>query len=446
MSTPSGKPVDPFDPSGVSHETHECAGVERHPVENDHGPLQSPYVPKKARAQPAGEQDFAIREDSAPLAPLRASEGLREHSERRAVDVHESYLFSHDALGAPCAPGRPPFDEQDGRNHSTRKAFEEIVPEQYTVDLHPVASIQPDHAGNSPHQEQPAAAASCDEIVRDLKRLAASVRWVQRAEAAARLPRAAQLPPVPGLAPVDARGRGEMFDNGFWSPRSLELERLVPPSAMRSRRGTLRGLLIILIVSIFAAPVAYYLSAGGWGPTPKPPLGPQIASFDSKFITPPLRSSSHEDSRTIIAQDDAGTPAEGEISSERSKLSPTAKSFASETVATLRPGTAGVQAPPSSTAVRALDPEEIKLLMKQGKQFIAAGDVVTARLPFQRAAEAGDADAAVALGATYDPTVLAKLGAVGISADVAKARSWYQKAEKFGSPEARWRLDSIADR
>ena len=104
------------------------------------------------------------------------------------------------------------------------------------------------------------------------------------------------------------------------------------------------------------------------------------------------------------------------------------------------------QNPPLSPPVRPLDVEQTKLLMKQGEQFIAAGDVVTARIAFQRAAEAGDAKAAVALGATYDPTALAKLGVVGISADVAKARSWYQRAEKWGSPEASRRLEVLADR
>jgi TPR repeat protein len=93
-----------------------------------------------------------------------------------------------------------------------------------------------------------------------------------------------------------------------------------------------------------------------------------------------------------------------------------------------------------------LDPEVIKLLMKQGEQFIAAGDVVAARTIFQRAVEAGDANAAMALGATYDPTVLAKLGVVGMSADVEKARRWYQKAENLGSPDARGRLDVLAGR
>jgi TPR repeat protein len=93
-----------------------------------------------------------------------------------------------------------------------------------------------------------------------------------------------------------------------------------------------------------------------------------------------------------------------------------------------------------------LKAEQIRLLVKQGEQFVAAGDVITARIAFQRAAEAGDAQAAVALGATYDPTVLAKLGVVGISADIAKARGWYEKAEKLGSPDAKRRLELLADR
>jgi hypothetical protein len=411
MSTPSGKSLNLIDPSASeSHETHEWVGAEQHPVENDYGPLQSPYAPEKARAQPTVEQDFAIGEEAVAPAGPRATEGLRENLEWRAV---EAYSFSHDT-GAPRI-----------------------------------------HAGNNFHEEQPAPAASCHEMARDLKRLAASVRWVQREEVTARIPRAAQPRSVSGFAPIDARGRGygKMFDNGF-SSRSLEPEGRVPPPAMRLRRDTLHGPLIILIVStsifmvsIFTAPIAHYFSVGGWSPTSKPPPGPQMASFDSKFITVPLRSSSQESSRTIIARDDdPGTLAEGEISYERSKLSSAAKSFARAAVATLPPGTLGAQDPPLSTAVRALNPDEIMLLMKQGEQFIAAGDVLAARISFQRAAEAGDAAAAVALGATYDPTVLATLGVVGMSADVAKARRWYEKAKKLGSPEARWRLESDGGR
>jgi hypothetical protein len=249
---------------------------------------------------------------------------------------------------------------------------------------------------------------------------------------------------------------------------------------MRSRlRGPFTTIkVILLIASIFAVPVAYYFWAGGWDPISKPP--PEMMSFASKFSALPPQPSNQEE--TIIDRDDdTGPPAKGEMTSDRLKLrskfsmpppqplsqeemttsqdnnagTPTREAMSSdrpksqqvakagETVAVLQPGT---QEPSLSMAVRALDPKEIKLLVEQGERFIATGDLVTARIVFQRAAEAGDANAAVALGATYDPTMLAKLGVVGFSADVAKARSWYQKAEKLGSPEARRRLDILADR
>jgi TPR repeat protein len=84
--------------------------------------------------------------------------------------------------------------------------------------------------------------------------------------------------------------------------------------------------------------------------------------------------------------------------------------------------------------------------MKQGEQFMAAGDVVSARLAYERAAEAGEATAAMALGATFDPFVLAKLGVQGIAADIDKARHWYQKAIALGSSEAPRRLELLAKR
>jgi len=103
-------------------------------------------------------------------------------------------------------------------------------------------------------------------------------------------------------------------------------------------------------------------------------------------------------------------------------------------------------APAPTAASRALDSAEIDILLKQGQQFVAAGDFVTARLVFQRAAEAGNAAAALALGATFDPIVLSRLGVRGVDADVGKARVWYQKAKEFGAPDADRRLSTLANR
>jgi TPR repeat protein len=95
---------------------------------------------------------------------------------------------------------------------------------------------------------------------------------------------------------------------------------------------------------------------------------------------------------------------------------------------------------------RILGQAEIDLLVKQGQQFVADGDFATARLLFQRAAEAGNAFAALALGTSYDPVVLSSLGVRGFDADVNKARAWYEKAKELGEPEATNRLDVLARR
>jgi TPR repeat protein len=102
----------------------------------------------------------------------------------------------------------------------------------------------------------------------------------------------------------------------------------------------------------------------------------------------------------------------------------------------VKPDDPSIRAPSPKPAVRALDGETITLLIKQGEQLAEAGDLAAARTMFQRAAEADDAAAAIALGATYDPTVLARMGAVGIDGDVMKARFWYQRAVSLGSTEA----------
>jgi hypothetical protein len=112
-------------------------------------------------------------------------------------------------------------------------------------------------------------------------------------------------------------------------------------------------------------------------------------------------------------------------------------------IKTAPPATAlQVSAPPAS-ATR-IDDEEIATLLARGRTYLANGDVSAARLAFRRAAESGDAQAALALGGTYDPLVLKSLGAIGVAADPIQARGWYQKAAELGSRDAPQRLDELA--
>jgi TPR repeat protein len=100
----------------------------------------------------------------------------------------------------------------------------------------------------------------------------------------------------------------------------------------------------------------------------------------------------------------------------------------------------------SEKPVRYLGPDEIKILLNQGEDFVFVGDFASARLVFRRVWEANDARGALAFAATYDPIVLARSGAKGATPDVAKAREWYLKASALGSSEAAPRLEALASR
>jgi TPR repeat protein len=97
-------------------------------------------------------------------------------------------------------------------------------------------------------------------------------------------------------------------------------------------------------------------------------------------------------------------------------------------------------------AIHHLDPGEIASSLRRGNDLIASGDLAAARLVLRRAANAGDARAAMTLAGTYDPVVLEKLGVHGFVPDAAMARVWYEKAKKFGSAAAPERLELLANK
>jgi hypothetical protein len=101
-------------------------------------------------------------------------------------------------------------------------------------------------------------------------------------------------------------------------------------------------------------------------------------------------------------------------------------------------------APVLVPTLRALDREEIAMLVKRSEELIVQGDIAAARLMLTRAAEAGDPRAALVLGSTYESAVLRKLGVLGLAADARQAREWYAKAADFGSGEAKRRLEQFA--
>jgi TPR repeat protein len=100
-----------------------------------------------------------------------------------------------------------------------------------------------------------------------------------------------------------------------------------------------------------------------------------------------------------------------------------------------------VAAPPlAASPARRLDADELAALMKRAKGLIAIGDIASARLLLERAADAQEASAALLLAQTYDPAVLGAQDTRSITPDPAAARIWYQKAAQLGSSDATQRL------
>jgi hypothetical protein len=85
-------------------------------------------------------------------------------------------------------------------------------------------------------------------------------------------------------------------------------------------------------------------------------------------------------------------------------------------------------------------------LMQRGDEQLAQGGIAQARLFYERAAEEGLAEAAMALASTYDAAELGRLGVLGLQPDSNAARRWYERARQLGAAEAEQRLTRLGAR
>ena len=74
--------------------------------------------------------------------------------------------------------------------------------------------------------------------------------------------------------------------------------------------------------------------------------------------------------------------------------------------------------------------------LARGDTLLGYRDVASARLFYERAADAGNAQAAIRMGGTFDPSFLAKVRLNEVLGDPAVARRWYKRAQELGASEA----------
>jgi hypothetical protein len=241
----------------------------------------------------------------------------------------------------------------------------------------------------------------------------------------------------------------------FRVPRSLDPGIVPDPWAergVRLRRYRLLGMLGRLALAGSAAAIVALLAVGKLslpGSSGATEQADTSQSFGTRYSAP----ASKPQEPPIVAQEASDPPQQVALADPATPVTAPRPSVAAALPAPVPPPPAPTAAAPQAPAAaepaasapaNELSPEELAALLKRGQQLAASGDIAAARLTLRPAAEAHNAQAALALGATYDPVVLRSLGIMGVTPDVAMARGWYQKAKEYGSAEAPRRLELLA--
>ena len=98
---------------------------------------------------------------------------------------------------------------------------------------------------------------------------------------------------------------------------------------------------------------------------------------------------------------------------------------------------------PKPSVEQGISASEIAALLERGNALLRSGDVASARLFYERAADAGEAQGAVRLAETFDPVFLDRAYLRGVRGDFAAALSWYRRARELGATEVADRFKAL---
>jgi hypothetical protein len=446
MSTPSRKPSHSVVPSDdLVPSARERVAPEPELAESANDPSFSPYAPKRARQHAHTQPEHPDKNDASSPALVFDWKRARESTSvaSHAIMAAQAETSQH-AATTDDVPGTARHDTGLGQQRVLDAVEEAVEAARKAINDSPL------RLGETPRSTDAAKdalstqsgaehRAKIDDT--DLENLEASLRRLQQRHAGAM-----RLPPAPKLASRSRLTQDEPTLNPFpASLRPLEPTRLMPPPTATRRAPN--AMLWVSIGCTVMAGIVYYFLETSPSSTSKTTVQSEVA-----YVIPRSTSAFQSDERPQ-AQPLSNAPSENHETLAKAEKSPRPTVTAAATIAaeqeTMKTPTIITAAPApaagagSGKPTRRLDPETIALLVREAEKHISTGDVVTARTIFQRAAEAGDATAALELAATYDPTVLARLGVMGMGADVEKARAWYRMAESFGSAEAKQRLRSL---
>lgn len=223
------------------------------------------------------------------------------------------------------------------------------------------------------------------------------------------------------------------FDAHDPSGEDLDRERLARSSLRRrKRRGVFAGLFLAGSCAAIALGAVWFIgrSPSTLAIAPRPQVSePRAVSVE-----------------TLPGDAAKGAPAkDGDVVG--TTLPPSAPSGAADpppaSIANPAPPIVAALPTPAPQPAPSLATEETRQFIARARAFLAKGDVSTARLFFERAADHGDAQGAFALAETYDPLALARWKARGVAPDIGKARALYAQALGGGVAEASKRIAEL---
>jgi hypothetical protein len=391
------------------------------------------------------------RDATALRSPVPPREGLalREALATREAPVREAFSLLDMPPSRDAAPPREPASRRDTRPKGeliSSTGPRSLLDEAADLGLAPSRETTSRwETGRAPSGAAPAAA---DTAWKRKKRSSevfegdAALKELRTRLAAAPTDQTPEPPPLaPSKTPIFASAVRLIGVVGLAAGGALGFLWITSPHGPRLA-GQLAGEEVARVSLLEPARPSVANTATDRTPDPSPAADAaptwSMASFTGdaadKAITPP-----------VLPQPRVAGPPRSPMVATRAVTAPSSPFQAPAAVAPPPPApvvTAPVP-PPVPVAAVPLDRDEINAMLVRARTFLSSGDVAAARVVLRRAAASDDPQAALALGGTYDPSVLKKLGIISFHADPGQAREWYRKAAALGSADATFRLEQL---
>jgi hypothetical protein len=224
------------------------------------------------------------------------------------------------------------------------------------------------------------------------------------------------------------------------APAALAAPSIAPPEAKPAETAAVAAPIVApapvpaAALTRSAAPI----DAGGDGPDPKPSSAETGATAKAASVLPDQPAA--VSATPLPAGPAAATP--DRAASIRPEAGPVVANLElPKPVPALIPPSSS--APPIGAPVPAVVepkeppaiPTDTAPLLERGDRLFGTGDVASARLFYERAADAGNGQAALRLGETYDPAFLQR-AQLRVAGDRGLATFWYGRARELGADEA----------